>query len=56
MASTSQKKSTSGRAGGRSGGSRSAKKAPQKQPVRREVGGKSKAEILEMIGLDPAKV
>lgn len=26
------------------------------EPVRREVGGKSKAEILEMIGLDPAKV
>nr|WP_325182293.1 DNA translocase FtsK [uncultured Oscillibacter sp.] len=39
MASTSQKKSTSGRVGGRSGGSRSAKKAPQKQPVRREVAG-----------------
>ena len=26
------------------------------ESVRREVGGKSKAEILEMIGLDPAKV
>ena len=26
------------------------------EPVRREVGGKSKGEILEMIGLDPAKV
>ena len=26
------------------------------EPVRREVGGKSKAEILEMIGLDPTKV
>ena len=26
------------------------------EPVRREVGGKSKAEIFEMMGLDPAKV
>ena len=26
------------------------------EPVRREVGGKSKGEILEMIGLDPTKV
>lgn len=26
------------------------------EPVRREVGGKSKAELLEMMGLDPAKV
>lgn len=25
------------------------------EPVRREVGGKSKSEILEMMGLDPAK-
>ena len=26
------------------------------EPVRREVGGKSKSELLEMMGLDPAKV
>ena len=26
------------------------------EPVRREVGGKSKEEILEMVGLDPAHV
>ena len=26
------------------------------EPVRREVGGKSKEEILEMLGLDPARV
>ena len=25
------------------------------EPVRREVGGKSKSELLEMMGLDPAK-
>ena len=26
------------------------------EPVRREVGGKSKAELLEMLGADPARV
>ena len=26
------------------------------EPVRREVGGKTKSELLEMMGLDPAKV